>query len=167
MIPDELKIPLKFLGIVLILLCVTMFFKFEFVISSLIYSYNLLLRLIPTLFLVFLIMGLFNFFIKPKHLVKYLGKTKPFRAWLISSILGIISSGPIYIWYPLLSEAKDKGVTNSSITIFLYNRAVKPALLPLMIFYFGWLYVLVLTSVMILVGGLNGFIVEKIVEVGK
>ncbi len=167
MIPDEIKNPLKFLGVVLIILLTIMFVNFEIFTSSLIYTYKLFLNLIPTLLLVLLMMGLFNFFIKPKHLIKYLGKKKPIRAWLVSSSLGIISSGPIYLWYPLLSEARDKGVTNNSITIFLYNRAVKPALIPLMIFYFGWIYVVVLTIVMIFIGGLNGYFVEKIMEMKK
>lgn len=167
MIPDEIKNPLKFLFVVLGILLIMMFVNFKVFTSSLIYTYKLFLNLIPTLLLVLLMMGLFNFFIKPKHLINYLGKKKPIRAWLVSSTLGIISSGPIYLWYPLLSESKDNGVTNSSITIFLYNRAVKPALIPLMIFYFGWIYVLVLTIVMILIGGLNGLIVGKIMEVKK
>jgi uncharacterized membrane protein YraQ (UPF0718 family) len=53
--------------------------------------------------------------------------------------------GPIYAWYPLLKELQKKGVANSLIAVFLSNRAVKPFLLPIMISYFGWLYVALLT----------------------
>lgn len=162
-IPDEMKTPLKFLLIVLLITIIISFFNYSKTISSLIYAGNLLLKLIPTLLLVWFIMGLFNMFIGPKKLAKHLGKEKPIKAWIISSIAGIISSGPIYLWYPLLAEAKEKGASNSSIAIFLYNRAVKPALLPLMIVYFGITYTIVLTIVMILVGGLQGLMIEKIV----
>jgi hypothetical protein len=48
--------------------------------------------------------------------------------------------GPIYAWYPLLKELREKGAANSLIAIFLGNRAVKPFLLPIMISYFGWVY---------------------------
>ena len=58
---------------------------------------------------------------------------------------GIISMGPIYAWYPLLKEMRKKGATNSLIAVFLGNRAVKPFLLPIMISYFGWVYVALLT----------------------
>ena len=63
----------------------------------------------------------------------------------ISASAGIISVGPIYAWYPLLKDLKEKGAANDLIAIFLNNRAIKPFLLPVMISYFGWLYVLILT----------------------
>jgi uncharacterized membrane protein YraQ (UPF0718 family) len=53
--------------------------------------------------------------------------------------------GPIYAWYPLLKELRKKGAANSLIAVFLGNRAVKPFLLPIMISYFGWVYVALLT----------------------
>ena len=45
---------------------------------------------------------------------------------------GIISTGPIYAWYPLLKDFKEKRAGGSVIAI-LYNRAVKPFLLLVMI----------------------------------
>ena len=56
---------------------------------------------------------------------------------------------------------------NSLIAVFLYNRAVKPALIPLMIYYFGLSYLIVLTIVMIIFSIINGILVEKILEVTK
>jgi uncharacterized membrane protein YraQ (UPF0718 family) len=53
--------------------------------------------------------------------------------------------GPIYAWYPLLKELRKEGAANSLIAVFLGNRAVKPFLLPIMMSYFGWVYVALLT----------------------
>lgn len=50
------------------------------------------------------------------------------------------------------------------IATFLYNRAVKIPLLPMMIVYFGTKVVVILSIFMILFSMLNGFIVEKIVQ---
>jgi uncharacterized membrane protein YraQ (UPF0718 family) len=53
--------------------------------------------------------------------------------------------GPIYAWYPLLKNLREEGAGTGPIAIFLYSRAVKPFLLPVMIAYFGWVYVVILT----------------------
>jgi hypothetical protein len=43
----------------------------------------------------------------------------------------------------LLKDLKEKGAAESSIAIFLQNRAIKPFLLPVMVTYFGWNFVIV------------------------
>jgi len=63
-----------------------------------------------------------------------------------------------------LADLRDKGMANSYIVVFLYNRAIKPQLLPIMIYYFGWLFVAVLTFYMIIASIINGLIVNKIME---
>jgi len=62
---------------------------------------------------------------------------------LLSSAAGIISMGPVYAWYPFLSSLKEKGASDFNLANFLSNRAVKPALIPLMIAYFGWRFSIV------------------------
>ncbi|GAH75359.1 unnamed protein product, partial [marine sediment metagenome] len=78
---------------------------------------------------------------------------------LLSVAAGIISMGPIYVWYPLLKELREKGAGNMPIAVFLYNRAVKPFLLPVMIAYFGWVYVSILTVLTVLASVVNGYLV--------
>ena len=65
--------------------------------------------------------------------------------------------GPIYAWYPLLKKLKDEGVGNGPIAIFLYNRAVKPFLLPVMIAYSGWTFVAILTALTVLASIAMGY----------
>ncbi len=72
--------------------------------------------------------------------------------------------GPIYAWYPMLKTLREKGVDNSLIAVFLGNRAVKPFLLPIMISYFGWTYVLILV-VFTIFGSIGvGYCVDVLVK---
>jgi len=103
------------------------------------------LRLLLPLALVFVVMLAFNLLLKPAQIVRFLGTNAGIKGIILSMVGGIISAGPIYAWYPLLAEVRKKGAGNIPITVFLYNRAVKPFLLPVMIAYFGWAYVGVLT----------------------
>jgi uncharacterized membrane protein YraQ (UPF0718 family) len=79
---------------------------------------------------------------------------------------GIASSGPIYMWYPLLSDLKEKGMRDSLIAAFLYNRAIKIPLLPMMVHYFGWDFTFALSIYMVLFSVVNGVIVQYLTQRG-
>lgn len=113
-------------------------------------SGSILLHVAGPLALVFLVMLLLNLFVKPAQIAKYLGKGASAKGIILSAAAGIISTGPIYAWYPLLKNLREKGAGNFALAVFLYNRAVKPFLLPVMIAYFGWEYVSILTLFTIL-----------------
>jgi len=123
-------------------------------------SGNVFISMIIPLSLVFVIMLLINLFLKPAAVAKFLGKGSGVKGIALSAAAGIISTGPIYAWYPLLKDLKEKGAGESSIAIFLYNRAVKPFLLPVMVTYFGWLYVVTLIILTILASVVVGFSVS-------
>jgi uncharacterized membrane protein YraQ (UPF0718 family) len=135
--------------------------------DTLVFFWKALISIIPILIIVFVLLFLSNIFIKPKTIANYLGKNSKTKGWLIAIVGGIISSGPIYMWYPLLADLKEKGAKNALLVAFLYNRAVKIPLLPLMIYYFGGMFVGVLTFYMIIFSIVNGIIVEKLIKMGK
>ena len=128
-------------------------------------SMNLLLQMLIPLLLIFVFMVVINLFLKPARVTKFLGKGSGIKAMLLSATAGIISAGPIYAWYPLLKDLREKGAGNSLIAIFLYNRSVKPFLLPVMIAYFGWIYVAILAIMTVFasfaVGCLMNLVLEK------
>ena len=128
-------------------------------------SGNILLTMLLPLSLVFILMLVTNLFLKPAQIVKFLGRGAGIKAVILSATAGIISVGPIYAWYPLLKDLREKGAANSFLAIFLGNRAVKPFLLPIMISYFGWIYVLVLTLFTVLGSIVVGYIVGALVKV--
>jgi uncharacterized membrane protein YraQ (UPF0718 family) len=112
-------------------------------------------------------MFLTNFFFRRDSILRLLGKGSGFRGWTVAIAGGIASSGPIYMWYPLLGDLKDKGMKDSLVAAFLYNRAVKIPLLPMMVHYFGWPFALVLSIYMIAFSVVNGILVQRLSQEGS
>ncbi len=124
-------------------------------------STSVILRsLIVPLCLAFAIMALVNLFLSAGKVARLLGKGSGVQGVALSTAGGIISTGPIYAWYPLLKDLKEKGASYSSVAIFLNNRAVKPFLLPLMVFYFGWIFTVALTVLTILFAIATGYVIQ-------
>ncbi len=135
--------------------------------NAVLFTGSIFVQLIPMILLIIGLTALMNYYVKPKTLVNHMGKGSGIKGWIIATASGIISTGPIYMWYPLLSELKNHGVRNALIASFLYNRAVKIPLLPLLVFYFGVKYAMVLTIVTVSLSIIAGWLTEKIIEVIK
>ncbi len=134
------------------------------VLVALSYFVHLIYKLSWTVLAIIILMFLTNAFVDEKKIKKWFVEGRKLKAWSISIIAGIISSGPIYMWYPLLSQLKEKGVDDKYIACFLYNRAVKLPLLPILIFYFGWKISIFMTIYMIVFSIINGVTVEFILK---
>ncbi len=138
-------------------------FRTDLFFSSINFFYNIFLKIIPIFILVFILMVFTNYFITPKFIIKHLGK-KRIKKWFYAIVGGILSTGPIYMWYPLLADLKNKGLNYGLISCFLYNRAIKIPLLPLIIFYFSLKYVIILSVVMIFMSVVQGIIINKLLD---
>ena len=123
--------------------------------------YNILLRILPVFIGVFILMAVSNYFMKPKFISKHL-QSQGFKKWFFIIIGGILSAGPIYMWYPLLADQNKKGLSMGLVSCFLYNRAIKIPLIPVAILYFGWKYILVLTFAMIGASIIQGLIIDEV-----
>ena len=113
-------------------------------------SVNISLIICVPLALVFVVMLLLNLLVRPAQIAGLFGKGAGMKGMLLSIAAGIISMGPIFAWYPLMKKLREEGASQGPIAVFLYNRAVKPFLLPVMIAYFGWAYVVIVTMLTIL-----------------
>ena len=82
--------------------------------------------------------------LKPEWIKHNLGKEAGIRGWLMAAAGGVFATGPVYAWYALLGDLREKGMRMPLAAMFLYSRAIKIPLLPLMIHYFGVTYTLVL-----------------------
>jgi len=153
---------LYFLVSVIFLYLILFFFDQESVYSSLKVTGNIFIQIIPILFFVIIFMALIDYFLHPKTVAKYVGKGSGIKGWFLAISTGIISHGPIYIWYPLLRDLRDKGMRSGLIAAFLYSRAIKIPLLPLMVYYFGALFVVVLLPYMVIASLIEGQIIELI-----
>lgn len=130
--------------------------------NSLETSGDLFIHIICIIVFVFLFMAVINYLADSKAILKYVGKGSGIKGWLLAISSGILSHGPIYIWYPLLRDLRSKGMGDGLIASFLYNRAIKIPLLPLMIYYFGLAFVIVLLAYMVVASILEGKIIDII-----
>jgi uncharacterized membrane protein YraQ (UPF0718 family) len=151
----------KFLIIIILIYVLILVINPEIFLKALNFSKIIFIKVAPVFLIVFILMVVSNYFITPKFIIKHL-KNKGIKRWFFIIIGGILSSGPIYMWYPLLGDLKKKGLSNGLIACFLYNRAIKIPLLPIIISYFNLKYVIILTITMIIVSIIQGILINKI-----
>ena len=149
-----------FLSVVIFLYFILFIFEPAKIQKSLFVSWDLLIQIVPVIFLVIIFMGVINYFANPKAVLKYTGKNSGAKGYFIAAFCGILSHGSVYFWYPLLKELKGYGMRDGISAVFLYNRAIKVPLLPLMIYYFGLTFALVLLIYMIIASFIEGEIIE-------
>lgn len=138
-----------------------LFFNEEIFSKSLGFAGKIFIKILPIFVFVFVLTALINYFITRNWVLKHLSG-RGVKKWVFAVVGGVLSSGPIYVWYPLLGELKEKGVSDGLVACFLYNRSVKLPLLPVAIYYFGWQFILILTLVMVVVSVFQGKLVEKL-----
>ena len=125
-------------------------------------SGEILKMIAPILLVVFFLMALLHTSIDAKQIARHLGKESGLRGWLIALGGGILSHGPAYVWYPMLSEMRKQGARDGLVVAFFYTRSIKVPWLPLMVSYFGLLFTVLLTLYVILGAWLQGLIVERL-----
>ena len=155
-----------FLALVLLLYAVSFIIDTSRTWAAVVKSLILLLKISPVLVMVLFFMAVINFFLRPQKLKKLLGKESGARGWLIALTSGIISHGSVYLWYPLLKELQQHGMRPGLIASFIYSRAIKLPLLPLLIYYFGVKFMLVLTLYTLIAAYVEGQMLEKILKPG-
>ncbi|MFP4645469.1 MAG: permease [Candidatus Woesearchaeota archaeon] len=151
-----------------ILLCygILSVFDTEIVLASMEKASAILWNLLPALLFVIALMTVTNKFLDQRKLARILGRDSGIKGTLAAIAAGIISTGAIYVWYPLLAELHERGASWGHISMFLYNRSVKIPLLPVMISYFGTMFVIVLLFTMILGSVLQGYLLEMFLDRG-
>jgi len=152
------------LGITALLYAAALYFAPSMAHSALDKSLNILKMIAPIILIVFFLMALFGSLIKPKRAAEYLGNNSGPIAWLIALLGGVLSHGPSYAWYPMLSELRNNGVRDGLIVTFFYARAIKLPWLPVMISYFGTGFTLVLSIYILLGAWLQGVLADKLME---
>ena len=151
-----------FLLVVVIIYLIVFFLDPDKTAGAFQFSLNMLHKLVPILAVVSGFMFLNNLLVKPSWVKNHVGDDSGWKGMFIAVVGGTLSMGPIYVWYGVLEELQKKGMRTSLIASFLYARSVKPQLLPLMVYYFGWIYALVLVIYLVIFSVLNGILLEKI-----
>ncbi len=125
-------------------------------------SLRVLFQISIPILIAFMFKFLINLYVSPAKMQKLLAKGTGIRGIIFSSLAGVLSMGPIFAWYPLLKDFREKGVPDLYLANFLTSRAVKPFLLPVMVYYFGWMFSIILNVLILIfspvVGVLTGLI---------
>lgn len=121
---------------------------------------RVLWQALPALILVFVLLFLADLLLGKQWINRNLGKESGTRGWLIAIFGGVVAAGPVYGWYALLAEMRQKGMREALVAAFLYSRALKLPLLPLMVHYFGIAYTAILSLCIMLFAPLTGLLLE-------
>ena len=116
----------------------------------------------PVLVIVFFLLLAADLLLEPKWIKRNLGREAGIKGWLLATVGGVLATGPIYAWYALLRELREKGMRAPLAAVFLPSRAVKLPLLPLMVHYFGTAYTLVLCLYLLGFSIVSGVLMAKL-----
>jgi uncharacterized membrane protein YraQ (UPF0718 family) len=120
------------------------------------------ISIIPIFLFVIVLTAIINYYFPKEKTAKLLQGKSNFATYSISLIAGIVSHGPVFAWFPLLKDLKDKGVKKGGLVTFFYGRGIKLTLLPVMISYFGFLYTMIFIAYIAAFAILQGILFEKV-----
>ena len=155
---------LKLLIIVVISYVLLFFMDYSKFKDSLEKINEILIILLPIFVFIIILTALINYFLKPKQILKHFGEDSGKAGLFYSIVGGILSHGPMYAWYGMLEDMRKQGLKDGLITVFLYSRAVKLPLLPLMVAIFGLSYTIVINIYIIIFAIIQGKIIDKIMK---
>jgi len=127
---------------------------------------GLLLRIAPALVVVFGLLGLSERYLAPDWVERYLGRASGATGWSLAIAGGVLSMGPVLAWLPLLEGLRRRGTAPALIAAFLYGRAVKLPLLPVMVHYFGLRYTVALVAALLAGAVVDGALTGRLVGAG-
>ncbi len=142
--------------IVLFCYCVLFLVDNESAASSLQKSITIILKILPIITVVILFTSLINYFLSSKQIAAHLGRDSGIKGWGWALIAGVLSHGPMYIWYPMLEDLRSHGMKDALLVVFFASRTIKLPLLPMMVDYFGVAFTIILSLYIILGSILQG-----------
>ena len=153
---------LKFLYVVIFTYIVLLLFDMDNAIHAVKIFFSILYTLLPIFIFIILLTALINYFLKPKDIIKHFGEDSGKRGIIYALIAGIVSHGPMYAWYGLISELREEGAKDELLIIFFYARAIKIPMLPFMIGIFGIPFTIIITIYILLFAIIQGKLFSKL-----
>lgn len=152
----------KFLITVAVLFLLILWSDYTLALSAIIGALKMFFRIVPILVFVFVLNLVINKYVDIDILKKHLGDDSGWKGYFYAIAAGILIGGPPYILFPMLGDFKKGGARGALLATFLFNRNVKIPFIPVLIFYFGLTYTILLTIFLILFSVLNGIVVERL-----
>jgi uncharacterized membrane protein YraQ (UPF0718 family) len=151
---------IKFLFFIILIYTILFFLDYENSILALKKSQTIIQKIAPIFIVIIILTALINFFLKPKQIIKHFGKDSGIKGIFYAIVGGILSHGPMYVWYGMLEDMRKHGLKDSLIATFLYARAIKLPLLPFMIELFGITFTIVITIYTLIAAVMQGKVIE-------
>jgi len=123
-----------------------------------------LVNIVPVLIFVFTFIFLINIFVQPAAIKKHLGSDSGLKGWLYAILASILIAGPPYVLMPFFGQLQKQGMKNSLIVLFFSNRNVQPPFIPVMIYYFGTPFTVVVSVYILIFAVINGLVLGKILD---
>ncbi|SEA39860.1 Predicted permease [Desulfuromusa kysingii] len=129
------------------------------VLQSLRVSWKSLLKMLPFLMAIFGLVGLFQEFVPPELITRFLGKSSGAGSLLISAFAGAISIGPPLAAYPLAETLLKAGAWPPAIATFIFSwTAIGIITLPFEATTFGPRFALLRNGISFITAILSGTI---------
>ena len=152
----------KFLYVVILAYILLMLFDINNALVSLKTFFLILYTLLPIFIFIILLTAGINYFLKPKDIIKHFGEDSGKKGIFYALIAGIVSHGPMYAWYGLISELREEGAKDELLIIFFYARAIKIPMLPFMIGIFGIPFTIIISIYILLFAIIQGKLFSKL-----
>jgi uncharacterized membrane protein YraQ (UPF0718 family) len=108
--------------------------------------------------------GLFQVWVKPPTIVKWLGKGSGWKGFVLVCIFPILMGGSLFTVFPLLKTLRDKGARPGAIASFITAWGGKAPLLPLEVQFLGWPFALVRIAFVILFAFVMGLLMDWVFD---
>jgi uncharacterized membrane protein YraQ (UPF0718 family) len=108
--------------------------------------------------------GLFQVWVKPPTIVKWLGKGSGLRGFILVCTFPILMGGSLFTVFPLLKALKEKGARQGAIASFITAWGGKAPLLPLETKFLGWPFALVRLGFVIIFAFTMGILMDWVGE---
>ena len=108
--------------------------------------------------------GLFQVWVKPATIVRWLGKGSGVKGFAFVGTFPIFMGGSLFTVFPLLKTLKDKGARTGAIASFITAWGGKAPLLPLETKFLGWPFALVRLGFIIIFAFIMGILMDWVGE---
>lgn len=126
-------------------------------------SSDLIKELILILPAVLILMGLFSVWVSKEIVIKYMGHASGIKGMILSLVMGMLPTGPLYIAFPMASMLLKKGARVANIIIFLSAWAcIKLPQELVELRFMGARFMFIRLSFTIIMVIFMGFLIEKI-----
>ncbi len=108
--------------------------------------------------------GLFQVWVKPAAIVKWLGRGSGARGFILVCTFPIFMGGSLFTIFPLLKTLREKGARVGALASFITAWGGKAPLLPLETQFLGWPFAILRLSLVVVFAFIMGILMDWVGE---